>query len=335
MTRSTFRPAWWLPGPHLPTIYGKLFRPPVPVPVTVERWPTPDGDLLTVHRLNGRPQAPMLVILHGLEGGPHSQYAQGLLHEAQRRGWSATLVVWRTCDRSHPVNAVRRAYHSGETTDTSFVVSRLVAEQPGRPIGLVGISLGGNVLCKWLGEHGDTLPSEVQGGVAVSVPFDLARASAHIDAGFSRVYSKFFLKTLIAKTEAKLERFPDLVDRAALAQVRTLWDFDDVVTGPIHGFADARDYYTRSSALRFLSGIRRPTLLLNAMDDPFLPAAVLDEVRDVARDTPAITVEFPRRGGHVGFIGGPHPRAAFYWMESRVLDWLDTRVRSSQSGVLS
>jgi predicted alpha/beta-fold hydrolase len=316
-------------------MYGKLFREIPPAPVTVERWPTPDGDHLTVHRLAGDPEAPMLVILHGLEGGPHSQYAQGLLHEARRRGWWATLVVWRTCDRQHPVNAVRRAYHSGETTDTTFVIARLTTEAPHRPIGLVGISLGGNVLCKWMGEHGDALPPQVRGGVAVSVPYDLARASAHIDQGFSRVYSKFFLKTLIAKTEAKLERFPDLVDRAALTRIRTLWDFDDVVTGPIHGFTDARDYYTRSSALHFLAGVRRPLLLLNAENDPFLPRAVLDDVREVARATPALHVEFPRHGGHVGFIGGPHPRSAFYWMESRALDWLEPHVRTSASGVSS
>lgn len=326
MSRSSFRPAWWLPGPHLPTVYGRLFRKLPPVPARVERWETPDGDTLTLHRLDPVGEAPVLVVLHGLEGGAHSQYAQGLLHQARAHGWGATLVVWRTCDRAQPVNRVRRAYHSGETTDTAFVVERLIAESPGRPLGFVGISLGGNVLCKWLGEHGDALPSEVRAAAAVSVPYDLARASKHIDAGFSRVYSKVFLKTLVAKTEAKLAHFPDLVDAEQLRRVRTLWDFDDVVTGPTHGFRDALDYYTQSSSLRFLHGVRRPTLLLNAVDDPFLPREVLDDVRAVAAENPSLTVEFPARGGHVGFVTGPHPWRANYWMEQRVLDWLRQQV---------
>jgi predicted alpha/beta-fold hydrolase len=265
-----------------------------------------------------------LVILHGLEGGVRSHYTQGLLHQANARGWGATLVVWRTCDGA--VNRVRRAYHSGETTDTQFVVNTLRAESPGRPIVLVGLSLGGNVLCKWLAEQGAALPSEVRGAAAVSVPFDLARSSRYIDTGFSRVYSKFFLKTLVEKTREKLVHFPDLVEASRLDGISTLWDFDDVVTGPVHGFTDARDYYTRSSSLPYLAAIRRPTLLLSAVDDPFLPPAVLDDVRSVAAGNPMLAVEFPARGGHVGFIGGPHPWAPDFWMERHVVAWLAARV---------
>lgn len=322
MTGSAFQPAWWLPGPHLPTIYGRLARRLLPAPTRAERWPTPDGDAVTVHRLTGRPGAPRVVLLHGLESGIHAPYVQGLLHEAHRRGWFADLLVFRTCDPAHVVNTVRRAYHSGETTDAAMVVGRLVAESPEQPLGIIGVSLGGNVLLKWLGSEAAHVPPSVRAAVAVSVPFDLGRASRHLERGINRIYTRYFLRSLVGKTRAKLERFPDLVDRAALEAVASLWDFDNLVTGPLHGFAGADDYYTRCSSLRTLHGVDRPTLLLSAVDDPFLPSAVLDDVREVARATPALSLEFPHRGGHVGFVAGHRPGAAHYWMEGRVFDWL-------------
>jgi predicted alpha/beta-fold hydrolase len=154
--------------------------------------------------------------------------------------------------------------------------------------------------------------------VAISVPYDLARGSRHIGrGGFTRVYERNFLRSLRGKVAAKRARFPDLADEATLARARTPWDFDDVVTAPVHGFRDAADYYARSSALRFLAGIRVPTLLLSAVDDPFLPADVLDEVRAVARDNPALHVEFAAHGGHVGFVGGRVPWRAEYYAERR------------------
>jgi predicted alpha/beta-fold hydrolase len=334
MTNSTFRAAWWLPGPHLPTIYGKFFREVPAVPSIKERWDTPDGDLLTLHRLAGQPDAPRLVILHGLEGGAHATYARAFLYEAHRRGWGADLIVFRTCDE--PVNRVRRSYHSGETTDLAFVVDRLLREHPGQPIVLAGVSLGGNVLCKWLGEHGDAIPAEVRAAGAVSVPFDLGRASRHIDSGFSRVYSKYFLTSLIAKTVAKAERFPDLIDVERVRRARTLWDFDDAATGPMHGFRDAQDYYTRCSSIGFLPGIRRPTLLLSSFDDPFMPRTLLDDVHQISSPNPWITREFTERGGHVGFIGGSHPKGASYYAEARVVQWLaDQLAESSEATVPS
>jgi hypothetical protein len=293
-----------------------------------ERWDTPDGDAVTVHRLAGRPGAPRVVLLHGLESGLHAPYVRGLLCEAARRGWAADLLVFRTCDPAHVVNAVRRAYHSGETSDPAMVVERVAREAPGQPLGIVGVSLGGNVLLKWLGAEAAAVPREVAAAVAVSVPFDLAQASRHLERGINRIYTRYFLRSLVAKTQAKLARFPDLVDGAALASLRTLWAFDDLVTGPIHGFSGAADYYARCSSLRTLAGVERPTLLLHAVDDPFLPASVLEPVRDIARSTPALTLEFPRRGGHVGFVAGPTPGAADYWMERRVFDWLSQHLPS-------
>jgi uncharacterized protein len=179
------------------------------------------------------------------------------------------------------------------------------------------------VLLKWLGERSaNDLPAAVRGAVAVSVPFDLARGSRRISRGFSRVYERFFLRSLVAKARQKLAHHPDLCDAAALDRVRTLWDFDDVVTAPVHGFRNALDYYTQSSSIHYLPCVRVPTLLLSAVDDPFLPPEVLDEVRSIARDNPVLEVEFVRRGGHVGFVSGRVPWRPVYYAEWRVADFL-------------
>lgn len=316
-------PAWWVPGPHAQTLWAKLFRRPPAVPARVERWETPDDDFVELHRVDAPAGAPRLVVLHGLEGGTRSHYVWGLFDEARRRGWGADLLVFRSCGPEP--NRARRFYHSGETEDLALVLDRLAAEHPESPLLLTGVSLGGNVLLKFLGERGDAVPAAVRGAAAVSVPYDLGRGARHIGRGFARVYERHFLRSLRRKALAKLARYPDLVAAERLAAARTLWDFDDVLTAPVHGFAGADDYYQRSSALRFLAGIRRPTLLLSAADDPFLPAAVLDEVREIARDTPALELEFVPRGGHVGFVGGRVPWRPEYYAERRVVGWLAER----------
>jgi predicted alpha/beta-fold hydrolase len=318
---ATPAPAWWLPGPHLPTIFGKVCRSIDLPPTTRERWPTADGDVLSVERLRGSSDAPRIVLFHGLEGGTHSTYARGILHEARDRGWWADLVLWRTCD-DRPVNDTRRAYHSGASDDAEAAIARVLSEDADRPTFLFGVSLGGNVLLKWLGERGDAVPPAVCGAVAVSVPFDLAAASRRIERGFSKLYGRVFLKSLKAKTFAKLERFPGMVDRATVSRVRTLWEFDDVVTAPIHGFASAADYYERCSSIAFLDRIRLRTLLVSAQNDPFLPREVLDKVRAIARANSRLHCDFPAQGGHVGFISGSLPWRPVYWMERFTLDWL-------------
>ncbi|MFN2565248.1 MAG: hydrolase [Gemmatimonadaceae bacterium] len=325
---TTYAPAWWVPGPHLRTMWGRLMRRRLTTPVRVERWTTPDDDVLELRRLDppvgATATTPHLVFLHGLEGGVHSHYVANLFAEAERRGWGADLMLFRGC--AGELNRTRRFYHSGETTDLDFALRRIVAERPEAPIGLAGVSLGGNVLLKWLGERDtDDVPAAVRGAVAVSVPFDLARGCRYLSRGFSRVYERFFLRSLVAKARQKLARHPDLCNAAALDRVRTLWDFDDVVTAPVHGFRDALDYYTQSSSLRYLPGIRLPTLLLSALDDPFLPREVLDEVRAVAETNPALELEFVERGGHVGFISGRLPWRPFYYAEWRVADFLAGR----------
>lgn len=294
------------------------------LPSRHERWETPDGDFVDLRRLDGPAGAPRLVIFHGLEGTHRSHYVQGCFAEARRRGWRADLMHFRGCGPE--LNRLRRFYHSGETADADWFVRRLVAEDPGAPLLLAGFSLGGNVLLKWLGERGPDVPPEVRGAVAVSVPYDLARGARHLARGFSRLYEKSFLRSLLRKASAKLLVYPDLVPTDRLARTRSIIEFDDLLTAPLHGFASAEDYYARSSALRFVRGIRTPTLLLSAVDDPFLPAAVLDEVRAEVDGNPAVTVEFVPRGGHVGFVGGRNPLRPFYYGEWRTADFLAARL---------
>jgi predicted alpha/beta-fold hydrolase len=233
-------------------------------------------------------------------------------------------MVFRSCG-TEP-NRTPRFYHSGETADLRFVLDRLIAEFPDSRFLAVGVSLGGNVLLKFLGERGTSVPDQLIGAVAVSVPFDLARASRHIDRGFSRVYQAHFLRSLLRKAALKHRTFPDRVPSPDTVPTRTLYAFDDTVTAPLHGFADANDYYTRSSALRWLPDVRLPSLLLSAIDDPFLPADVLDEVRVIADRNPALEIEFVARGGHVGFVGGRLPWRPVYYVELRIGEYFADRL---------
>ena len=327
-TSPPYRPAWFVPGRHLRTLWGKFVRRRPRVRTTVERWQTPDDDEVLIHRLQGSSARPLLVLLHGLEGSPDSHYARGLLARAHAHGWSAAALVFRTCGGE--MNQTRRFYHSGETNDLDFVVRRLTSELPHTPLVLAGFSLGGNVLLKWLGERGADVPPSVRAAATVSVPYDLARGSRYINRGFSRVYEQHFLRSLVRKATVKRKRFPDIVPDVNLATLRTMWDFDDAVTAPVHGFRDATDYYERSSSLGWLDRIRIPTLLLSAADDPFLPREVLDQVRAAARTNDFLHCEFFEQGGHVGFIAGHLPWRPLYWAEWRVMEFLSSHVRSAE-----
>jgi predicted alpha/beta-fold hydrolase len=315
-----YSPAWWIPGGHLQTLWGKLFRRQAPAPAGLITWETPDGDFLELHRIVGEGEAPRLLVLHGLEGTIRSHYAQGLLNEAARRGWAADLLIFRSCGSE--LNRAKRFYHSGETGDVSFVIDRIVSEFPNIPLALTGVSLGGNVLLRYLGERGDDLPQELAACVAISVPFDLARSSARINRGFSRLYQRFFLNSLRRKAREKATVFPDLAPVDAIEGLRTLADFDNLITGPLHGYRDADDYYSRASSLPVLKDIRLNTLLLSAVDDPMLPPEVLDEVRHIARNNSALHLEFTDRGGHAGFISGSIPWRPFYYAEYRACEFI-------------
>jgi len=286
----------------------------------MERLTTPDGDHLTLVRMGrARPGIPHLLVLHGLEGKISAKYAHGLLHEARERGWSGDLMMFRSCDGE--VNLARRFYHSGETSDLDFVVRTLIARDPELHLVICGVSLGGNVALKWLGERGADVPPQVRRAAGVSVPFDLEAGSVYMERGFAKQYVRHFLETLVEKTLAKMERYPDLTDRERLLAARTFRHFDDLVTGPIHGFEDAHDYYAKSSSIGFLERVRVPTLLLSSKDDPFLPVSVLEQVQRISDTNRLLYPEFTARGGHVGWVEGS-PWNQRYYMERRVVEWL-------------
>lgn len=305
----------------MPTVFGKLARKVPPAHDRVEQWPTPDGDAVSVALVDPpRPDAPILTIFHGLEGSIRSTYAQGLLHQARRRGWGAALLIWRSCDGRIP--RAPRMYHSGETSDAECFFGEITRRFPTAPVLATGISLGGNVLLKWLGERSAEAPSTLRAAAAISTPFDLGEGSKHLERGFSRVYVRHFVRSLRRKALDALAVHPHLpVDRDRLLSASNFWEFDDAFTAPVHGFAGADDYYRRSSSLHFLHRIARPALLFSAIDDPFLPASVLDSVRAHARSNPLLTPEFTRSGGHVGWIAGS-PLAPHYYMEDYVTEWL-------------
>ena len=314
-----YRPAWWLPGAHAQTIWGRVARRR-PLYATVECLETPDGDSVELHHVQGPSGAPRLLLLHGLEGSARSHYVSGIVGGATARGWSATLLVFRGCGAS--VNTARRFYHSGETTDLAHVFDTLAARSGEAPWFLAGVSLGGNVLLKWLGECGDRVDARIRAAAAVSVPFDLEAGARKISRGFSRIYDRTFLRTLRQKASAKLSRYPDLFDAEQLKRARTIYDFDDCVTAPVHGFASAHDYYSRSSSRHFLASIRVRTLLLSSLDDPFLPAAILRSVLESAAQNPKLAIQVHDKGGHVGFVSGP-PWRPQYYAERRVLEFFD------------
>lgn len=314
-----YRPVPWMSNPHLHTVWGRLFRRPPRLPWRQERWDTPDDDFVDLLRLDARDAgAPTFLLLHGLEGSLRSHYIATTLQHAWQLGWQANLLFFRSC--SGESNRQARSYHSGDTADVDHVIRRLAAERPGAPIVLAGVSLGGNVLLKWLGEQGAAIQDLVAAATATSVPFDLARSCAHIDRT-APFYSRRFLRTLREKALAKVARHPGIADVAAIQRADTLWKFDDAFTSVVHGFVDAADYYARSSSIGFLASIRVPTLLLSAEDDPFHPPEVLADVARIAADNPWLRTEFVPVGGHVGFVEGLLPWATSSYSDRRAVEF--------------
>lgn len=349
-----YRAPAWLPGGHLQTLYSALATPRPRVSYRRERWETPDGDFVDLDWLQqdsgitsasvsapaavipahagtrhqswrtpastgatsganvGLP-APLVVLFHGLEGGSRSHYALALmaaLHECRARG---VVVHFRGC--SGEPNRLPRAYHSGDAPEIDWILRRLRTQNSGMPIYAVGVSLGGNALLKWLGESGAAATRVIDAAAAISAPLDLMVSGDALGGGFNLIYTNNFLRTLKVKSLAKLQRFPGLYDANAVRASGTLRAFDNVVTAPLHGYRDTDDYWTRASAKPLLKNIAAPTLLINARNDPFLPARALPSAQEISA---AVTLELPQEGGHVGFTGGAFP-GNFDWLPRRIL----------------
>ncbi len=315
---ADFHPAWWNRTRHGQTAWNRTLRRAAEVQTCRARWTTPDGDFLDIDFLDGPLASPQLLVLHGLEGSSERAYVRGLLSLAAGRGWRGAALNFRSC--SGTPNRAPRLYHSGETGDLDWVIAELVKRDPGAPIVSVGVSMGGNVLLKWLGEQSDLAAEEVSAAVAISTPFDLAAAASKMSRGLGRYYSSFFLRTLKAKALLKAEEYPNLLDRDTILRAQTWREYDDAVTAPLHGFRDAEDYWQRSSSLHYLKDIRRPTLLISARDDPFVPESSLPE--EFVASSVWLESEFTAYGGHAGFIAGALPWRPLYWAEKRAVEFL-------------
>jgi len=315
--QARYRAPLWLPGGNLQTLYAALLARRPRVSYHRVRWDTPDGDFIDLDwTATPATPTPLIVLFHGLEGSSDSHYARALMHAAIHRGWQGVVVHFRGC--SGELNRLPRAYHSGDSAEIDWVLRRLRLQQTAAPLYATGVSLGGNALLKWLGEQGPAAGDIVSRAAAISAPIDLTAAGVALERGFNMVYTKNFLATMKKKSLRKLDMHPGLFDGPRVSAARTLREFDDLVTAPLHGFRDVDDYWLRASSKPWLDRIAVPTLLLNARNDPFLPAAALPTADEIST---AVTALCPDEGGHVGFMTGIFP-GQLDWMPRTALGFL-------------
>ncbi len=322
-----FKPAWWLRGRHVQTIWGPTVRKAwgrVCKPkMRHERWDTPDEDFLDLLFLDGRDNAPQVVLFHGMEGTPRSYYIPGYARHFKRLGWGFTVMFFRSCGIE--MNRTAKLYHLGATEDPELVLKRLRERYPEKPLFAIGISLGGNVLAKWLGEQGEAAQQWVDAAVIISPPFDPVAAAPKFHKELRGLYARHFVNTLVPKALDVARRFPGLFDEEAIRQCRDFYAFDTAVTAKLAGYKDAEDYWAHTACGQFVEGIRVPTLLISAKDDPF----ILPESQpvEIASESPYLYPLFPDNGGHVGFVSGPAPGFSRYWYEEQTLRFFETQIR--------
>ena len=330
---SPFRPATWLPGGHLQTLFNPLLREPPSLQRQRVRMTLSDGDYLDLDWHGSTQQsAPIAILLHGLTGSSASLYILGQQRALAAVGWRSVAVNWRGC--SGEPNHTARAYHSGASDDLAEVVEHIHHLNPDQPLFAVGYSLGGNVLLKYLGERG--VDSPLHAAVAVSVPFRLDQCADRLQVGFSRVYQSRFMRDILAYVANKKRLFQHQGLDAEYARLDVLgsldgmdsfWDFDGRITAPLHGFASAQDYYRRCSSRYFLGDIRLPTLIIQAQNDPFVYPHSLPESNELSAST---EFELHQRGGHVGFVEGLPWRPGYY-LERRIPQWLAAQLADTPS----
>lgn len=327
LIHSTFKPAWWLNNAHLQTLYPALLRK-APSPVLKrERLVTPDNDFLDID-FCGDGDQPLIILLHGLTGSSQSKYIKGLQQTLLSQNLRSAALNFRGC--SGVYNNSSRCYHSGETGDIDFLYRSLRAREPQTPMGVVGFSLGGNVLLKWLGEQGGNI--ELFAAAAVSVPLVLSACANKLDSGFSRLYRASLLRELKEYVSLKQHHLTSIGNAAEaelllqignLESIHSFWQYDERVIAKLYDFVNVEDYYQRSSSRQFLQAIEVPTLLIQAHDDPFMTSAVIPELTELSS---SVAMEITPGGGHVGFISGDNPMQPEYWLEQRIPDFLQQQL---------
>ncbi|MDP5190461.1 hydrolase [Rheinheimera baltica] len=321
---SSFKPAWWLKHPHLQTIFAKYLRPRKKQKTVAEIFSLPDGDELQLNWMQPSrvaPDAPLVVLLHGLAGDINSHYVQTMLAKCRQLRWPAVLMHFRGCN-GQP-NKLPRAYHSGDTADLAAVLVEIGQRFPEQKLVAVGYSLGANVLLKYCGENNGANP--LSAVVAVCPPLDLSACASRINQGSSKLYQHYLLGRLKRSTLLKLKQFPQFPIPLTARKIRRLSSieqFDDVFTAPIHGFLDAQDYYQQASGKAFLQHIDIPTLIIHAKDDPFLSDAVIPTADELNQH---IHYELTCGGGHVGFVSGSVFKPTF-WLNQRIPEFLQEQL---------
>jgi predicted alpha/beta-fold hydrolase len=309
---------WWLPGGHLQTIYARSLGKKIAVAYRRERWQTPDRDFIDLDWLDSSAvDDPLVVLFHGLEGCSRSHYATSLMAALARRGWRGVVPHFRGC--AGEANCMPRSYHAGDSQELDWILRRLKDENPQRTIYVAAISLGANMLLKWLGEKTEAAGEIVARAVAVSTPLDLQAAARQLDFGVGKLlYTRHFLQSMRPKVLDKIAAHGLSIEARTVRACKTFRAIDDLYTAPFHGFKDADEYWTSTSSKRWLKWIRVPTLLINARNDPFLPESALPKKDEVSG---AVTLDFPHAGGHVGFVTGKFP-GRLEWLPERVLAFL-------------
>ena len=311
---SIFKPAWWLPGPHLQTLWPVFLRRRKLINNHPERLELPDGDFIDLVWVGNKEKRPLVVVLHGLNGGINSHYINGILHAIEQDDWCGVLMHFRGCG-GEP-NRLAKSYHSGETGDLEFLISELVRRDPDTTIFILGYSLGGNVLLKALGTC--DFPVQVKSAIAISVPFELNKTADHMSKGFARIYQSHLVRGLIRNYKRKFNKLSSPLHVTGLNKMRTFWEFDHAVTAPLHGFNSAADYYKKSSSRKFLNKINIPTLILHSLDDPFTSLSSLPQPLEVSK---LVVLKVSSSGGHVGFVMGQYPWKPIYWLEQQIIEF--------------
>ncbi|MGB0893698.1 MAG: hydrolase [Parashewanella sp.] len=320
---ADFNPVWWARNPHVQTILPVLTKIPSPK-LTRQRLELDDGDFIDLDWLK-KPEEnqPIVVIVHGLEGSSQSHYARRILADCQQQNIAAVVHHHRGCSGEH--NRLARSYHSGDTVDLKITLKLLKDTYPSSPIWAVGYSLGGNVLAKYQGEEAEK--SLIKRCVIVSAPLQLDACAKRLEKGFSKVYQSYLIKQLQVKVKAKATD-PSMsqsisVQANEVAAMNTFYKMDNMYTAPMHGYLDVHDYYRRASGKQFLMAITNPTLIIHAQDDPFMNDDVIPSNNQVSS---AVKYELHQRGGHVGFIESGTPWKPKYYLEKRILNFLQGSV---------